>query len=335
LSDNRASPGQVPEDGRPAVFLASASGSSYPAPVPEKQLHLFRFPRPFEERFGNELFRKVPACPGVYIMTGAGDRVLYIGQSANLRRRLASYKQAVPDRAARKVVRLVRLVERVSWETCDSLEGARLRENELLRLHRPSFNRLNTYPIAYGFIGLLTGTGWVELSRVSQVPSGREVYGAFKSHLLAGYSALLRLTWAAVNLNDSCADLPRRLLSGKPPGHYRFQLAAEIDADVSFLLRIFLNGHENRLSVWIRERLRKLDDATPFDRIFYESALEQLEVFFHSGPERNKRLCQTHGLSGDVIPQALLDDLLTQTIPPAHPLNPATPAHLPCPPIAP
>src|SRR3954464_3848013 len=102
--------------------------------VPERQLHLFDPPKPLVQRLGEDFFRAAPRAPGVYIMTGPNERVLYIGQSGNLRARLASYKNARPDRSPRKVVRLVRQVKSIVWERCENTEAARLRENELLRL---------------------------------------------------------------------------------------------------------------------------------------------------------------------------------------------------------
>ena len=66
--------------------------------MPDLQLQLFDEPKPLLDRFGDGLFRAAPRRPGVYVMTGADGRVLYIGQSGNLRQRLASYKNARPGR---------------------------------------------------------------------------------------------------------------------------------------------------------------------------------------------------------------------------------------------
>ena len=48
-----------------------------------------------------------------------------------------SYKNAQPDRASRKVIRLVHEIRAIPWELCESADAALLRENELLRLHKP------------------------------------------------------------------------------------------------------------------------------------------------------------------------------------------------------
>src|SRR5262249_40545114 len=111
-----------------------------------QQLRLFNHPKPLLERFGADFFRKAPRTPGVYIMTNQNGRVLYIGQSSNLRQRLHTYKNANPEHIPRKIVRLVHEVYSLVWEECDNAEAARQREHELLQIHRPAFNTVNTYP---------------------------------------------------------------------------------------------------------------------------------------------------------------------------------------------
>src|SRR5690242_16075479 len=74
------------------------------ATMSERQLHLLQPSRPLALRLGDELFRAAPREPGVYIMTGGDGRILYIGQSKNLRARLGSYKNARRDRTPRKVL---------------------------------------------------------------------------------------------------------------------------------------------------------------------------------------------------------------------------------------
>ena len=189
--------------------------------MPARQLHLFDPPKPLLQRLGKAFFRAVPREPGVYVMTGRNGVILYIGQSRNLRQRLASYKNARPDRAPRKVVRLVHAVESITWERCDTAEGARLRENELLRLHRPKFNRLNTWPQAYAFIRLEHDEAGLELSRTHEATNGGHLYGAFKAHVTAGYLALLRLAWAAWHQPASHHKFPAQLLARRPPRRYR------------------------------------------------------------------------------------------------------------------
>src|SRR5204863_7431757 len=95
-----------------------------------RQLRLFPNPKPLVERLGYDFFRRVPRAPGIYLMGGQGDRILYVGQSSNLRQRLSSYRHVQAERASRKLIRLVHQVRTITWEVCATTEAARLRENQ-------------------------------------------------------------------------------------------------------------------------------------------------------------------------------------------------------------
>jgi excinuclease UvrABC nuclease subunit len=74
------------------------------------QMLLFADPRPLVERLGPEFFRRAPQSPGVYLMRDRADSVLYVGKAKNLRKRLASYRVANPERLPRRHLRLLRAV---------------------------------------------------------------------------------------------------------------------------------------------------------------------------------------------------------------------------------
>ena len=276
--------------------------------MPARQLHLFAAPKPLLERLGQDFFRAVPRAPGVYIMTGQDQRVLYIGQSKNLRARLGSYKNARPDCAPRKTIRLIHQVDTITWELCGSPGAARLRENELLRLHRPKFNRANVYPRAYSFVWLKHGQDATELGRALTVEAGARLYGAFKNGALAGYGALLRLLWAALHQPVSPSDFPAGLLGPKPPRCFRFPhpLPAHL---LQPLLR-FLERTSDALLQACADALPKPEALSPFQRALYQSDLETLAGFYRFGPRRNHDLKTLHQLPAPLIPQEHLDDLL-------------------------
>lgn len=284
--------------------------------MPARQLHLFDPSNPLAQRLGEAFFRAVPREPGVYIMTGRDGLVLYIGQSGNLRQRLASYKNARPDRAPRKVIRLVHAVESITWEKCDSRDGARLRENELLRLHRPKFNRVNTWPQAYSFIRLEYDDATLELSQTRETTTGGHLYGAFKAHVTAGYGALLRLTWAAWHQPVSHHDFPAQLLANRPPRQYRFAWhphPAPWSPD-SFLRSVqdFLAGVSDSLLEMLTKSLPGDAEVSPFQRALQKRDLEVLSQFYLSSPRRNHELICRHKLAKALIFQEQLDDLLVE-----------------------
>ena len=105
------------------------------------QLWLFPPPKPLVERLGEEFFRALPSAPGVYLMCGEGEGVLYVGKARNLRKRLSSYRVANPERFPRRMIRLLHRVTRIEWDECHTEEAARDREEALICVLMPKFNR--------------------------------------------------------------------------------------------------------------------------------------------------------------------------------------------------
>lgn len=104
------------------------------------QLWLFDPPKPLVERFGKEFFSALPTGPGVYLMCGETEGVLYVGKARNLRKRLGSYRVANPERFPRRIIRLLHQVRRIEWDACPSEAAASAREELLICVLAPKFN---------------------------------------------------------------------------------------------------------------------------------------------------------------------------------------------------
>lgn len=94
-----------------------------------------------------------PARPGVYGMVDARDRLIYVGMSIALRKRLVTYFQG--GAAIRKECRIAGDTDRLVWEVVGHELAAQLRELELIRRHQPRFNvkgRQPDRPLGYIYI---------------------------------------------------------------------------------------------------------------------------------------------------------------------------------------
>jgi hypothetical protein len=112
------------------------------------QLWFWPHPRPLVERLGAEFFRQLPECPGVYLMCGSAEGVLYVGKAKNLRRRLSSYRVANPGHFPRRIIRLLCRVTRIEWDECVSETMAGFREEMLIAVLQPRFNSAgNVWPV--------------------------------------------------------------------------------------------------------------------------------------------------------------------------------------------
>jgi len=82
---------------------------------------------------------QLPDAPGVYLMLGEAQRILYIGKAVSLRNRVRSYFQ---DSAAH-AYRTMKMVERVSdvrWIVVNNEIEALILEANLIKRHQPPFN---------------------------------------------------------------------------------------------------------------------------------------------------------------------------------------------------
>jgi excinuclease ABC subunit C len=86
-----------------------------------------------------ERLDSIPTRPGVYLMKGETDDVLYVGKAINLRNRLRSYFQASATLSPR-VRRLVENAADLDFFVTDSELEALILESNLIKRHRPHYN---------------------------------------------------------------------------------------------------------------------------------------------------------------------------------------------------
>lgn len=289
------------------------------------QLRLFDPPRPLKERFDAAFFRAIPKEPGVYLMHDEQDRIIYVGKSVNLRQRVGSYRYVHPDRDSRKTLRLVAEIRRIVWEVCKDDEQARLRENELLREHKPRWNVMNTRPEHYAFFGATVKDDSLAL-RLTKSPepfAGERLFGAFKGITRARgvFQALLRCFWFAECPGRSFHELPLELTRSRPPESCGFELLdrGQADAIASMLLDWF-EGRSAALLDWFVARLLEIPDLSAFQRGLHEADLDSLAQFYRFGPQRNRRFQSRFALGDALIAKERVDDYLVMSPePPAEP----------------
>lgn len=209
-------------------------------------------------------------------MRDPADRILYVGQSKNLRTRLAYYKNANPDRVPRRLTRLVHQVETIALERCPSAEAARARELELLRIHQPRFNRADTGPRFYHYIDVQTNTTSATINLNLDPPlhphQEESWIGPIRGRTIAfeAFAALHRLILSSQHQLRRCSELPlvpKRLTSVKVD-----------DAYVVPPLGGFLAGQSAELVTQLLES--QSPQAEPPLRLLHECDAETLVSWF-------------------------------------------------------
>jgi excinuclease ABC subunit C len=147
----------------------------------------------------------VPEEPGVYIFRGDGDEILYIGKAVNLRQRMLSHLRPDPRAEEQRHSRLVYEVRGFDYQVTASELLALLREDELIKMHRPRFNiRQNEY-LEYKYLEL-TAEEYPRLRICDHREdfTSRRVFGPYRDRYLV--ESILLLIHHHLGLR-SCADL--------------------------------------------------------------------------------------------------------------------------------
>lgn len=137
------------------------------------------------QRRKHHLADGLPDAPGCYMFCDDADRILYVGVSGNLRRRVKTYFTAGEQRS--RMNEMLALATRVTPVVCPTLLEARVREVRLIAAHKPPYNRASRHPERSPWLRL-TDEDFPRLSIVRRDGPGAEdgaLLGPFGSHRAA------------------------------------------------------------------------------------------------------------------------------------------------------
>jgi DNA polymerase-3 subunit epsilon len=120
------------------AFLARLRAEVEPERLEAALLHQLQRPT-LPAHLDSQAVESLPDLPGVYILYGADDAVLYVGKSVKVRTRVKSHFGA--DSREPKELRLAQEVRRIGVERSAGELGALLRESRLVKELAPIYNR--------------------------------------------------------------------------------------------------------------------------------------------------------------------------------------------------
>lgn len=259
-----------------------------------------------KERVNSTMGELPPHEPGVYTMYGKKDEVLYVGKAKDLFKRVTSYRYS----KSKKVQSMIAQIDRIGFEICKTEMDAILLENLLIRSLRPPFNRANKKPETYYYISTKRRGNRREFRLSMRIPDDySKIYGCFKGHgrVRKGLGALLKLLYLEQYNIDSAHYLPSQLLGRLAP----LRFATEIDKNTRAKLHEFLMGDSISLSEKFEDLISKKVFRDKFTLKYFQNELEQLNIFYALGPNRNQQMKKELELESHLIKQEQLDDLQT------------------------
>lgn len=127
-----------------------------------------------------EKIKKLPCCPGVYLMKDSLDTVIYVGKSKNLKSRVGSYFQDSKSHSP-KVVKMVKNIKDFEHITTDTEFEAFLLENRLIKEIKPFYNKLLKSTKSYSYIKISINEKYpaIEISGESDESDGNIYFGPY------------------------------------------------------------------------------------------------------------------------------------------------------------
>ncbi len=222
-----------------------------------------------------------PTSPGLYLMKGPKDKVLYIGKAKNLRSRVASYFQVRGDLAISRGPKIVEMIDKV--KTIDFLEtetevDAILKEARLIKDIRPPYNTDLVDDKTFPYLEITTGEDFpgVYITRKPR-PSGSRLFGPFASakelrQVLVELQKIFKFRTCTLDIREN----DPKLRFFRPCILYSIRqcaapCAAKIaKADYKRIIRDFIKFLRSKRSTILRQLRKQMSEAS--GKLQYEKA---------------------------------------------------------------
>ena len=226
---------------------------------------------PPAQRRLEDTLAQLPDAPGVYLMLGQNERILYIGKAVSLRSRVRSYFQDSAAHAYRTTKMVERVVD-VRWIVVNNEIEALILEANLIKRHQPPFNVRLRDDKRYPYLKV-TNEPYprVQFTRVVRDDGGRYFGPYTNAHGLRELINLVRVVFPLRTCREPIDGKRKR-----PCLQYHikrclapcvaYQTEPEYDELVDEVV-LFLEGQQERLI----ERLNQ-EMAEAADRMNYEAA---------------------------------------------------------------
>ncbi|MBI4685709.1 MAG: excinuclease ABC subunit UvrC [Nitrospirae bacterium] len=211
----------------------------------------------------------IPPRPGVYLLKGAKENVLYVGKAKNLCSRLRSYfqKSAVLD--ARKTS-MMRNVKDISYVVTNNELEALVLEANLIKQYKPRFNIILRDDKNYPYLKLTVKEEWPRLEVVRRIKKDGSLY--FGPYVPAG-----SMWEALVFIRRNFYIRPCRYLLDKPMRPCIQHQMDKCPAPCARLInktdymrivedvRLFLQGEKKGLIAELEKRMKKFSEELKFE----------------------------------------------------------------------
>jgi len=228
----------------------------------------------------DEELKKLPAKPGVYLMHGEKDEIIYVGKAISLKNRVRQYFQASRNKGA-KIEQMVTHIRRFEYIVTDSELEALVLECNLIKEHRPKYNTMLMDDKGYPFIKVTVNEAYprIMLARTMQKDKAK-YFGPYTS--ATAVKDTIDLIRKLYSIRSCNRNLPKDIGKERPCLNYHIKQCkapcqgyiseAEYRKSIDEALK-FLNGHYDGI---LKDLEMKMLEAA--ENMEFEKAIEYREL---------------------------------------------------------
>lgn len=227
-----------------------------------------------------EELKKLPAKPGVYIMHGEKDEIIYVGKAISLKNRVRQYFQSSRNKGA-KIERMVTHITRFEYIITDSELEALVLECNLIKEHRPKYNTMLKDDKSYPFIKVTVNEPYPRVLFARRMKKDKARYfGPYTSG--GAVKDVIELVRKLYQVRSCNRNLPRDTGKDRPCLYYHMKQCKapcqgyisqeEYRKNINKVIK-FLNGD---FQDTISELMEKIQKAS--EEMRYEDAMEYRDL---------------------------------------------------------
>lgn len=227
-----------------------------------------------------EELKKLPAKPGVYIMHGEKDEIIYVGKAISLKNRVRQYFQSSRNKGA-KIERMVTHITRFEYIITDSELEALVLEGNLIKEHRPKYNTMLKDDKSYPFIKVTVNEPYPRVLFARRMKKDKARYfGPYTSG--GAVKDVIELVRKLYQVRSCNRNLPRDTGKDRPCLYYHMKQCKapcqgyisqeEYRKNINKVIK-FLNGD---FQDTISELMEKMQKAS--EEMRYEDAMEYRDL---------------------------------------------------------
>ena len=231
-----------------------------------------------------EELKKLPGQPGVYIMHDAKDAIIYVGKAISLKNRVRQYFQSSRDKTA-KIKQMVSKIARFEYIVTDSELEALVLECNLIKEHRPRYNRMLKDDKTYPYIKVTASEEYPRILFSRQMKKDKNKYfGPFTS--AGAVKDTIELIRKIYRIRACSRKLPQDMGKDRPCLYYHIHQCdapcqgyiSQADYQKSVKQAVwFLNGQYEPVMKYLEEKMRTASETMEFEKaIEYRDLLDSV-----------------------------------------------------------